>query len=137
MDIHYGESGEPVMEGLNISFSHTLDYAAAAVSKLFRVGIDMERVTSRILSLYPKFIGQEEIGNVNVYDPEEVTYYWCAKEAVYKIFPGIGLDFRDHIFVDRKAAKATVNVRGNKYSIRLRDYNLDSMTVVLAWPEKS
>lgn len=137
VDIHYGESGEPVTDGFNLSFSHTLDYAAVAVSKLFRLGIDMESITPRILSLYPKFIGQEEMGNVNVYDPEEVTYYWCAKEAVYKIFPGIGLDFKDHIFVDRKAAKATVNVHGDKYLIRLRDYSLNSMTVILAYPEKS
>ncbi len=85
-DLHYAESGAPVLHGpWHISFSHSNQYAAVAVSTETRVGIDIERKGGRILKLSDKILNEEEKTWCDLSSPDELYYCWCGKEAIYKI----------------------------------------------------
>ena len=85
--IDYDSNGAPHLKGdahINISVSHTDGMVAVAMSDNFRVGIDIERVTNRVLRIKDKFLHSDEY---DVNDPNllQLLYIqWCAKEAMYK-----------------------------------------------------
>lgn len=85
--IDYDADGAPRLIGydnINISVSHTEGMVAVAMSEKFRVGIDIERVTNRVLRIKDKFLHSDEY---DVNDPNllQLLYIqWCAKEAMYK-----------------------------------------------------
>lgn len=85
-DLHYAGNGAPVLhEPWHISFSHSNQYAAVAVSPEKDVGIDIEKKGSRILKLSDKILNAEEKTWCDRSNPDELYYYWCAKESIYKI----------------------------------------------------
>ncbi len=90
-------SGRPVFaEGKGYcSLSHSGKWVAAAVSKK-PVGIDVQRIESRILRLSAKFMRGEEIRTWEQYarKMEVYTLYWAGKEAVYKAADLRAVDFK-------------------------------------------
>ncbi|MBR4271781.1 MAG: hypothetical protein IKQ30_02980, partial [Bacteroidales bacterium] len=61
--IDYDADGAPRLIGydnINISVSHTDGMVAVAMSDKFRVGIDIERVTNRVLRIKDKFLHSDE-----------------------------------------------------------------------------
>jgi len=82
----------------HVSISHSHDYATAVVDPENKTAIDIELVSNKLLSLAPKFLTEEEMdfcGN----DVQKITFIWCAKETLYKIYHGRGLIFKDNLFV--------------------------------------
>ncbi|WP_100075009.1 4'-phosphopantetheinyl transferase family protein [Chryseobacterium camelliae] len=68
-----------------ISITHSFPFAAIAISKN-KIGIDLERFTSKILRVVDKFTYEHERDFIPA-DQEE-TYYtiiWSVKESMYKI----------------------------------------------------
>lgn len=80
----YDEQGKPHLEDLHISFSHSGDYAAVAMSTECPVGIDIEVMGERVGRLYQRFLNEEELAECNSSDLSQLHYYWGAKEAIYK-----------------------------------------------------
>ena len=85
--IDYDSNGAPRLKGdahINISVSHADGLVAASMSKKYHVGIDVERVTNRVLRIKDKFLTPDEY---DINDPNllQLLYIqWCAKEAMYK-----------------------------------------------------
>ena len=82
----------------NVSISHSHDYATAVIDPENKTAIDIELVSDKLLVLAPKFLTDEEMafcGN----DLQKITFIWCAKETLYKIYHGRGLIFKEHLFV--------------------------------------
>ncbi len=85
-DLHYVGNGAPVLhDPWHISFSHSNQYAAVAVTPERAVGIDIEKKGRRILRLSDKILNAEEKTWCDRSNPDELYYYWCAKESIYKI----------------------------------------------------
>lgn len=84
--LDHNEAGKPFIEGFNISISHTVSkhggYAAIMLSKNHSVGIDIEYKSQRIMKIASRFLRDDE-KPVTV---DDHLVYWCAKEAVYKLF---------------------------------------------------
>ncbi|MBM3414809.1 MAG: 4'-phosphopantetheinyl transferase superfamily protein [Bacteroidetes bacterium] len=89
--------GKPYLEGnsWHISFSHTADLAAAIISPVRQVGIDVERVGERIFRVCHKFLSDQEIAclqfatQLNPLQESDtaakwLTLCWSAKESLYK-----------------------------------------------------
>lgn len=98
--IIYDHAGKPYLEehSYHISVTHTLKYAAAAICKTGRVGIDMEAEGRNLTRISSKYCSDEELAEIN--NPSDLfrlTLYWCAKEALYKLYGLKQLDFRQHI----------------------------------------
>ena len=85
--IDYDCNGAPHMKGdahINISVSHADGLVAVSMSKKYHVGIDVERVTNRVLRIKDKFLTPDEY---DINDPNllQLLYIqWCVKEAMYK-----------------------------------------------------
>jgi 4'-phosphopantetheinyl transferase len=98
-------------EKYHFSISHSGNYAAAVVSSINRVGVDIETITPRIHNIADKFLSTDEkdffnedyksfLDQWNLKDKvntEYLTMMWSAKEAIYKWHGGGGVSFKENI----------------------------------------
>lgn len=98
--IQIASSNKPFLPGnaLHFSLAHCGDYAAAIVSRDFRVGIDVEKISRKVARVATRFLSANELSFI---DQEQylshLTLCWCAKEAVFKWDGDGGMDFREYI----------------------------------------
>jgi len=82
----------------HISVSHSGKFAAVITSKRYRVGIDIEKLHSRLHRVAEKFISPEEApDDIKKLSTDHLCLHWCAKEALYKLQGERELDFREQI----------------------------------------
>lgn len=102
LEIGYKESGRPYLKNseFNITITHTKGYAAVAISNAEYLGIDIEYISDRVKKVKTKFISENEY-----IDPENETLHllihWSAKESLYKALDVEGVDFREHLIIER------------------------------------
>lgn len=101
--VEYDPSGKPFLAGshFHISVTHTDNLAAVILSQSCRVGIDMERIRSRVAKVKERFLSEAELEALApAGELEPLTLAWCAKEALYKLYGVRTLDFREHIRIE-------------------------------------
>ncbi|MDR2980074.1 MAG: 4'-phosphopantetheinyl transferase superfamily protein [Bacteroidales bacterium] len=131
LNITYGFSGEPLCDVGHISFSHSGNYAAAAVSQTGPVGIDIEKITPKILELHHKFVSDKEREHIDLQDPKAITRIWCAKEAIYKMFPEKSLNFIEDIEIF-PTHQATLRHSVGSNTIHLFTHEIEELMIVVA-----
>ncbi len=91
-------AGKPCLpgSGFHVSVSHTEGYAAAILHQSRAVGIDIEPVKEKLIRIAPRILSPNECRDAGG-DPEKICVYWCAKEALYKLYGCRQLSFREHI----------------------------------------
>jgi len=95
--IEYDKYGKPNIEGTNISISHTKDLVAVIIGDK-DVGVDVEKVSERIIRIAPKFLYPTEISEIDINNQLlQFHAYWCAKETIYKIYGKKRVDFKNNI----------------------------------------
>ena len=100
LKILYDESGKPHLKNSNykISVSHSFEFVAAIVSWKVPVGIDIEKISPRIERIKSKFLSPDELKDINEsFRLEKLYVYWCAKEALYKLYGKRNLNFITNI----------------------------------------
>lgn len=139
--IGHEDSGRPVVEGWQLSISHTKGYAVLMLSREKTVGVDIEYRSDRIVKIASHFIRPDEwadffefrtdkYGNPlpTAVQPEvKMLALWCAKETLYKLYSEDNLPYFDmrmqgYRMPDTDCPRGTIPVRG--YSVRLRIDNL-------------
>jgi len=125
--ISYTEKGQPIIKAFHISFSHTINTVAVALSKN-PVGIDIEELTPRIVSLYPRFMSKDEIAACNLNNLKELYYFWCAKEAMYKWFADKNLDLINDLQVFKNENKGVIC---KKHTVQLSSFNINNKLIIL------
>lgn len=99
--ITYDKFGKPMLSnGVEISISHAGDYAVIALNSTKKCGIDIEQISSKVERIKEKFLSLDELEKVT--SLEELTLFWCAKEALYKLYGKKELIFNEQLFVDVK-----------------------------------
>lgn len=85
-------------EAYHFSISHCGEYAAVMISRTYRVGVDVERITSKVLTILHKFLtgAEQELLQGGAVD-NTATLLWSVKESVYKWKGNEGVDFKKHI----------------------------------------
>lgn len=104
-EILVADTRKPYLENekYHFSISHCGNFAAALVSDKSRVGVDIELVTPRILTITHKFLNDSEKAFLQEWELlskvhlELTTVLWSAKEAVYKWHSTGPLDFKKHM----------------------------------------
>lgn len=89
-------------ENYRLSYSHTREYSCLVLSNQQAVGIDMESDREKIFRIHSRFCGAEEVryaGKHNGFTKEIICILWCIKEAVFKKYHHLGLNFKEQIFV--------------------------------------
>ena len=112
--IKINSSGKPFMENdhVHFSISHCGDYAAAIISNIKSVGIDIELSDARIEKIQKKFVNEKELGissALPLNTHEQLTLIWGIKEAMFK-WDGKGvIDFKRHLCIN------AIHFSGGKY----------------------
>jgi len=86
-ELHYEPTGQPCVDGLAVSISHSRNLVAVAASAVGPVGVDVEDVYPReVAGLARRWFDPTELEWM-VRQPDELTAFlhlWTAKEAVGK-----------------------------------------------------
>lgn len=118
LEIEYLQSGKPVLDGYQISISHTKGFAAVILSKEHNVAIDIEYSSARVERIVSKFMRVDEIANNTL----QQLIHWSAKETIYKLYSEDDLHFEemrvkilneytlDSCVVENMKRKQTINV---------------------------
>lgn len=87
LDLHisYNKNGKPYLNNkLNISISHSKNYAAIIVSK-YKVAIDVEIPDNKIFRITQRMLSSEEQSYIDINDVNSLYLCWGAKESMVKI----------------------------------------------------
>ena len=137
--IEYNKTGKPLISDshLHVSVSHSGCYAAAIIHKQKPVGIDIERVSTRILKVEDRFLNDTERANLNPDQKlDKLCIYWCAKEALYKMHGQKAIDFKEHLLIDhfpvhqQGELKGMIQKEDFKQSYKLQFMRIDDYYMV-------
>lgn len=111
--IRKDEQGKPYLKDLpyEISLSHSSPYVAAQVHHGTAVGIDIEQPKEKLLRVAPRVLSPSEEGDAGD-DIVKHCVYWCAKEAMYKLYGKRGLHFNTQLNLDPFELKKTGSLQG-------------------------
>ncbi len=98
-DILYDSNGKPHLSDIGpfISISHSKGMCALFLSDQPN-GIDLQIHNSRIKTIENKYLNPTEIKLIENED-DDLHYFWCAKEAVFKAHGRKKIYLKDHIFI--------------------------------------
>ena len=111
--IRKDEQGKPFLKDQSheISLSHSSPYVAAQIDPLEAVGIDIEQPKEKLLRIAPRVLSsseEDDAGN----DVVKHCVYWCAKEAMYKLYGKRGLHFNNQLNLDPFELKRSGELQG-------------------------
>jgi phosphopantetheinyl transferase (holo-ACP synthase) len=102
VSIKYTENGKPILENENhdISVSHTKGMVAVIIANNM-AGIDIEKITDRVLRIENRFLSSIEKRQISDNDRiEQLLAYWSAKETLYKISGAKYLNFKKNLYIN-------------------------------------
>lgn len=91
VEIKHDKAGKPLIDGYEISLSHTRGWAAMIISEHYQTGIDVEYISDRVNRVASRFIRSDE----DCEGLEKRLVNWCAKEALYKMRSAEHLQYFD------------------------------------------
>jgi len=94
------EFGKPFLNDLNhqISLSNSYPFVAVQIHPKNPVGIDLEQPQSKLFSVMRRVLTDGE-WNDGANNLKKLCVYWCAKEALYKIYGKRSLVFTEQILI--------------------------------------
>ncbi len=92
------EFGKPFPEGYDyqLSLSHSFPFVAVLLDKYESVGIDLEQPKEKLLRIAPRIHSEDELNDAGT-DIIKHCIYWCAKEALIKIYGKKDLIFSENM----------------------------------------
>lgn len=97
--LSYTATGKPIINDTNfVSISHSEDYVIM-MSSQHPCGVDIEKVGHQVRKIRHKFLNDAELAVTKDADETELTRYWSAKEAMFKVYGADGVYLRNNIFV--------------------------------------
>jgi 4'-phosphopantetheinyl transferase len=81
------EEGKPFFVGheIHLSLSHSYPYVAAIIHRYKPVGIDLEQPKEKLLRIGPRVLNEDELNDAGA-DIVKHCIFWCAKEALIKVY---------------------------------------------------
>lgn len=143
--IDYDSNGAPILKDNahnNISVSHADGLVAVSLSKKYHVGIDVERVTNRVLRIKDKFLTPDEY---DINDPNllQLLYIqWSAKEAMYKACNVAHYDYQNTYTLPRfrfygnmpgSAIGRVILDDGSCKDLNVKYFEVDGCVVCVTW----
>lgn len=142
-DLYYNEFGKPfLVDGTQISISHSHEFTGIVVSKGQKVGIDIEKQREKILRIAHKFTPLQEYRTIANTEALilKLTQVWCAKESLYKLYAQPGLSFLNNIVVNDfgigdEVTTATIYFEGENSSYQVKFLEFDGFACAFALDE--
>lgn len=101
-----------------VSLTHTPGFAGAIFHREQPVGIDMDLIREKILTIGFRFLDGSELDFLEK-DPAHYTMAWSAKESIFKCQGKRGVSFRENILLepfDSTAEKIQGKIRGTDFA---------------------
>ena len=145
LQIGYFDDGRPHLENspINLSISHSKNYAAIFLHTGSLPGIDIELLSRKVGKVADRFLTREELlaceklGNKSNLG---LLLHWCAKEAVFKMVPYKDIDFAvdiqiiiDEFDTDSGVFTGLFLKNNHRFTIPLYYKILDDVLVVFGW----
>ena len=135
--ISYTQAGKPQIEHAifhHISISHSRDYVAIIVHRHDTVGLDIESIHRNYNAIEKKYLSEAEQLNVRK-DELLQCFYWCAKEAIFKLVDEEGIDFTKQIQIEKlnpgiETFKARFICKNREISYQLHQTTFDKHGLV-------
>lgn len=107
------EFGKPFFKNssFQLSLSHSFPYVGALIHKTKSAGIDVEQIKSKLLKIAPRIMHPEELQDAGS-DETKHCIYWCAKEALVKIYGKKDLTFAENLVISPFELKNKGNITG-------------------------
>lgn len=134
VELLFDEHGKPYVanEEIFVSISHCDTYAAAMVSQVCPVGIDIELTNRDISPISRKFLSQSELEQITGNQArQQLMVYWGAKEVIYKIYGKRKMEFRDDMFIKPFALAP----RGDLYGVLMKNGRVDNYLLHYSFSE--
>ena len=137
------EYGKPVLinSEYHISLSHSVDRTAVIASK-YPVGIDVQKVVSKIGRIARKFCNEHEQNHIPNNTTQALLYFhiiWGAKECIYKSYGKRKVDFRGHMTITdintnfkSGTANGRIEIGDFEASYRIEYHLIDDYMVVIS-----
>jgi 4'-phosphopantetheinyl transferase len=107
------EFGKPFFRNnpYHLSLSHSYPYVGALIDKNKSVGIDVEQIKSKLLKIAPRVLHPTELKDAG---DNEIKHciYWCAKEALIKIYGKKDLVFAENLIIKPFTLQNQGNISG-------------------------
>lgn len=104
-----------------VSLTHTQGFAAAIFHQNTPVGIDMDVIREKILSIGPRFLAKAELDFLEK-DPLHYTMAWSAKESIFKCQGKKGVSFRENILLEPFGPSDQL-IKGRIYGTEFSDHH--------------
>ena len=128
LKISYNKYGGPILNNNKcISISHSNNLVAIIISDK-KVGIDIEKISKKPLSISYKFISEND--NISM-DINDTCLAWSAKEAIYKLHEVGGLNFKNDIIIKQiNKEKKIISVKFKNKSLFLNYQKINNHFLV-------
>lgn len=107
------EFGKPFFKNnsFQLSLSHSFPYVGALIHKNKSAGIDVEQIKSKLLKIAPRVLHPTELEDAG---DNEIKHciYWCAKEALIKIYGKKDLVFAENLLITPFSLQNQGNISG-------------------------
>lgn len=119
--LHKDEFGKPFLKehAHHISLTHSFPYVAAQIDSRQSVGIDLEQPKEKLLKVATRVMADYELADAGQ-DILKHCVYWCAKEALYKVYGKRGLIFSNHLNIEPFTLKHAGELKG-----RIADHGIE------------
>ena len=107
------EFGKPFLKEHthHISLTHSFPYVAAQIDVGQSVGIDLEQPKEKLLRVAHRVMADYELIDAGQ-DILKHCVYWCAKEALYKVYGKRGLIFSNHLNIEPFTLQQAGDLKG-------------------------
>lgn len=95
------EHGKPHLKEIagEISLTHSFPWIGAIYNAEKTVGIDWEQPKLKMLRIAHKFLSDKELEHAQE-DINKICVYWCAKEALYKLYGKKSIIFKEQLPIE-------------------------------------
>ncbi len=95
------EFGKPFPKAYDyqLSLSHSYPYVGALIDREISVGIDLEQPQEKLLRVAPRVFHPNELADAGN-DVVKCCIYWCAKEALIKVYGKKDLTLAENLFIN-------------------------------------
>jgi len=102
LGIKKDQHGKPYLvdSSWQMSITHSRDYMAVIMHPNNLVGIDIEKPQEKMWKIMPRLYSEQEINDIDQ-NLENMSIYWSAKEALYKLYGKRGTDFRENLKIHK------------------------------------
>ena len=126
-EVHYSETGAPFIDNEGfISISHTHGLVGIARSADFNIGMDLEYIKEKAVSVSYRFVHESERQIFDTESAHDMSLLWSFKETLFKLAGKKGILWATDLIVEKQGDRFTGKILNHgkdcQYDLTLTNY---------------